>query len=101
MKNLDIKHAAFHVIVGVYFIWLIVYVVLIGMALINIFTPHHPGLGSIFLIWLLTNLVMGTVLLMVIRLFKKSGVLNTAILYSYSLILLASVITVIILKAKG
>jgi len=92
------KHIAFHVLVGVYFMWLVVFGALITMAIINEFGQQNYELSRAFIVWIFFNLVMGTVLFIVIRLFRNSGLLNKLILYTYYFMAAATVTTVLIIR---
>lgn len=98
MKKIDFKHAAFHVLVAVYFLWLIVYAVLAFMALSNAYGAVNPALNDVFFLWLVLNLFMGSVLFMVIRLFKSKSLLNRVIFYTFIFMLGAAITTIFIVK---
>lgn len=97
MKKFDSKHLAFHVLVALYFIWIIVFGVLMYMAIANAYGPANKNLTQLFTEWIFLNLIMGSVLFMVIRVFRNRTVLNKIILFSYILMALASIITVVII----
>lgn len=97
MKKLDVRHIAYHVLVGIYFVWLIVFGTLITMALVNAFSSGNNELGKVFVVWMFFNLIMGTVLYLVIRLFRKENTLYKVIFYTYFLMVAASVTAVLII----
>ena len=99
MKKIDFKHAAFHVLVGVYFLWVAVFTVLISMSISNSISNINPQLGGLFSLWTLFNLFMGTVLFVVIRLFRKKGMLSKIIATSYIFILIAGIVSLFLAKA--
>ena len=97
MRKLDVKHIAYHVLVALYFVWLIVFGVLITMALVNALGNINIQLSRVFMLWILFNLVMGTVLFLVIRLFRKENKLYKIIFYTYFFMVAATVTTVLII----
>ena len=99
MKKIDFKHAAFHVLVGVYFLWVAVFAVLISMSVSNSISNINPLLNGAFSLWTLLNMFMGTVLYVVIKLFRKKGMLNKIITTSYIFILIAGAVSVFLAKA--
>lgn len=97
MVRFDSRHTAFHVLIGLYFIWLAVYTALIGMTLVNTFGDTNPALNRLFMIWIFFNVLMGTALFLVIRLFGSSNaLLSNVILYSYSVLALLSIAVVLL-----
>jgi len=101
MKKIDFKHAVFHVLVAVYFLWLIVYAVLTFMALSNVYDATNTALNDVFFLWLVLNLFMGTVLFIVIRLFGNKSVLNRVIFYTFIFMLGAGITTIFIVKSRA
>lgn len=99
MRKIDFKHTAFHVLVSIYFLWFIVYGVLIGMSLFNVFYEKNAAMNDIFFAWILLNLFMGFVLFIVIRMFKNETLLGKIILYSFASIIFMAWITIGILKS--
>lgn len=98
MKKIDYKHIAFHVLIALYFIWLLVFVFLVIMANLYIYGPKNYNLANIFSIWILFNLVMGSALFIVIRMFRKKGRLANFIVYSYWIMAAACIGTVVLVK---
>ena len=98
MKKIDFKHAAFHAVVAVYFLWLIVFTILVSMSLSNALNNINPQLNGVFLLWILLNLFMGTVLFIVIKLFKNKGVINKVITASYVFMFVAGVVALVFIK---
>ena len=96
MRKLDVKHMAYHVLIALYFVWLIVFCALITMALVNALGNGSKDLSRVFMLWILFNLVMGTVLFLVIRLFRKQNALYKIIFYTYFFMVAATVTTVLI-----
>ncbi|TRW23295.1 hypothetical protein FMM05_13945 [Flavobacterium zepuense] len=97
MKNYDVKHIAFHVLVALYFIWLPVFAVLLCLALNDTLTTASLSLSKIFLTWIFLNLIMGSALFFVIQLFQKKNLLNKIIRFSFIAIAVVSVtITLVI-----
>jgi len=99
MKRYDVRHIAFHVLIGIYFVWFFVFAALIAMALMNVLGHGNPALSPVFMLWMFLNLVMGTALFIVIRLFRQETVLNRIVLYTYFLMAAATVTTVLIVQA--
>ncbi|AWH83680.1 hypothetical protein HYN59_00470 [Flavobacterium album] len=83
MKPFDLKHTVFHILVALYFIWAFVFAVLLAMAISNTLNAHNPALNSIFPLWILVNLVTGSALFIVIRLFRSKEIIGKAVRYSY------------------
>lgn len=88
MRKIDLKHAVFHVVVGIYFLWLIVYGVLLFMASSNALNEFpNLQLNEVLRLWIILNLIMGTVLFIVIRKFRNRTLLNRVIMYSFVFLL--------------
>ncbi|MFL9836366.1 hypothetical protein ABS768_02580 [Flavobacterium sp. ST-75] len=98
MRKLDVKHAAFHVLVAVYFLWVIVIGVLVAMAMYNYINTVDAGLNQVFFKWIIYNFLTGTMLLAVIRMFRQNKNLKKVILYSYTFMLGVSVTTLLMIK---
>ena len=99
MKKIDVKHIAYHVLVGVYFVWLLVFAALITMALINVYGEGNSSLNRVFVLWIFFNLVMGTVLFIVIRLFRHQSLLTRIILYTYYFMAAATLSSILIMRS--
>jgi hypothetical protein len=97
MKQIDAKHLAYHVLIALYFIWLPVFAVLLGMAVNSAVFHTDFSFGKILLLWISLNLVIGTSLYFVIRLFEKHGVLYKFVSYSYYFLALLSVTVVFLI----
>lgn len=97
MKNYDIKHIAYHVLVAIFFIWVVVYATLLILALNNYYSGLNPQFSKIALTWIALNFFMGTALFIVIVQFKKQTVLSRIIMYSYFVMAATSLTTVLIL----
>lgn len=98
MKKFDVRHLAFHVLVALYFIWMAVFGTLMGMALVNNFSENQTTLSLLFTQWIFMNLIMGTALFLVIRMFRNRTVLDKIIFGSYIFLALASVIVVLLIR---
>lgn len=98
MKKFDVRHLAFHVLVALYFIWMAVFGTLMGMALVNNFSENQTTLSLLFTQWIFMNLIMGTALFLVIRMFRNRTVLDKIIFGSYIFLALASVIVVLMIR---
>lgn len=83
MKEIDAKHLAYHVLIGLYFVWLSLFFVLQFMAYNAIINEADTALGRLLLLWLSLNLVIGTSLFLVIKLFGKRQVLYRVVSGSY------------------
>jgi hypothetical protein len=100
MRKVDRKHIAFHVLVGLYLIWAVVFATLMGLAIANSLGANNGTLTELFTGYIVLNLIMGSALFVVIRLFRNTTLLNRVIFVSYLLLGIASIITVCILKVK-
>lgn len=89
---------AFHVLVGIYFLWLIVCGFLLVMAFLNEGSQKTATLHDVFKLWIFLNLFMGFVLFTVIRLFKNKTILNKVILFTFIFIVIAAIATVVFVK---
>lgn len=98
MRKLDVRHAAFHVLVAVYFLWVIVIGILVAMAMYNYINTLDAGLNQVFFNWIIYNFLTGTLLFAVIRMFRQNKKLNRFILYSYTFMLGVSVTTLLMIK---
>lgn len=87
---------AFHVLVGLYFIWIVVFGVLMYMALKNVYSNENIVLSQLFMKWIFLNLIMGSALFVVIRIFRNRTILNRIIFYLYILMTVAAIVTVMI-----
>jgi hypothetical protein len=96
MRELDVKHVAYHILVGLYFIWLAVFTVLIALTINSTFYMGSTALSKMLLLWILLNLVIGTSLFAVIRLFGRRQKLGKVIVYSYYVMAAAAVTTVLV-----
>jgi len=94
MRKFDSKHLVFHVLVALYFIWAVVFATLLGMALYNTYKLSDVQLAPLFNEWIFTNLIMGTALFIVIRLFRNRTLLDKVILYSYGFMAVAAFVVV-------
>ncbi|MHA3786673.1 hypothetical protein ACX0HA_00575 [Flavobacterium hauense] len=97
MRKIDSKHIAFHALVALYFIWMVVFSILMGMALANAYGGRDATLAYLFTKWIFLNLIMGSVLYIVIRLFRNRTLLDKIILGSFIFIALASIIVVVLI----
>lgn len=98
----DSTHKAYRIVVVVYFVWLAVYASLIGLALANsIGNAANPFLSRLFMQWMFFNLIMGTALFIVIRLFKRHTALTKVMFYSYYFVAAATLTTVLIIRNNG
>lgn len=93
--SLDYKHTIYHVLTGLYFIWFILFTILTAMALYNHFNAFNPGLGEMLLSLMVLNLVMGTILFGVLRLYRNQGRLGKIIAYSFAFITGTAVTTIL------
>ncbi len=83
MKGIDLKHLVYHVLIGLYFVWLALFGVLQYFACTTALADKNSALAGIVLLWLLLNLVLGTTLFLVLRLFNKNNRLQRLVQYSY------------------
>ena len=100
MNRFDLKHTAFHILVALYFIWVFVFAILLAMAVSNVLEPRNAALTSMFPMWILMNLVMGSALFVVIRLFRSRAVAETVGRVSY-IALAAGGLCIMILSAAS
>lgn len=98
MKGIDLKHLVYHVLIGLYFVWLALFGVLQYIACTAALADKNSGLARIVLLWLLLNLVLGTTLFLVLRLFNKKNLLQRLVQYSYytGMIICVAVIWVVV-----
>lgn len=86
-------------LVAVYFIWAVVFCALIGMALANTYGTGNLLMANILGNWLLANLAMGSVLYIVLKMFRYKSALLKAITISYFVMATVSVIAQVIIRA--
>ena len=99
MKKIDSRHLAFHILVALYFIWITVFSILLAMALINAYgTKNNPSLSILFMEWISTNLIMGSALFIVIRLFRNRTLLDKIVLYSFCFMAIAAIAVVLVIN---
>ncbi len=101
MKRFDVKHTAFHILVAIYFIWAIIFAVLLAMAISNTVDPRSAALAGMFPVWILMNLVMGSALFVVIRLFRNDNVVGRAVRVSYIALAAGAMAIMIFIAAKA
>ncbi|WP_116789025.1 hypothetical protein [Flavobacterium psychrotrophum] len=94
MREFDLKHLAYHVLVSLYFIWLPLFCILIGLQINSKMSAQNGGMDKILLLWIFLNLVIGTSLFSVLRLFGLSERLGKIISYSYCILAVVSIVTV-------
>ncbi|MFL9843863.1 hypothetical protein [Flavobacterium rhizosphaerae] len=100
MKKYDFRHIAFHVLVALYFIWLLVFALLLAMFLSNTFGGGDIRLEKIFMTWIFVNIIMGSAVFIVIQLFKNNGLLNRVIRFTYIGTVVASVSIILATMVK-
>ena len=98
MRKIDSKHVAFHTLVALYFMWVVVFGVLMGMALANAYGPHDITLMFVFTKWIFMNLIMGSVLYIVIRLFRNRTMLDKIVFWSFIFMAMASIVVVALIQ---
>ena len=99
MRKIDSKHIAFHILVALYFIWVVVFGVLMGMALVNAYGPHDIALTILFTKWIFMNLVMGSALYIVIRMFRNRTFLDKMVFWSFIFMAIASIVVVVLMES--
>ena len=101
MKRYDLKHIIFHILIALYSIWVLVYSALIAIVLINTFGPTTIEMKKAFMVWIFLNLLMGSLLFIVIRLYSNRTIINGLVLYSYFIMCAAAVTTVLLIKIRA
>ena len=96
-RKIDKKHIAFHVLVAVYFIWALIFCTLIGTA-ITAYSTGKLELANILGNWLLANLAMGSLLYIVIKMFRYKTRLLKGITVSYFVLATLSIIAQVIIR---
>ena len=66
------------------------------MSLSEAFGRNTPQLAQIYFIWISLNVIMGTSLFIVIRLFRNSGLIGKVVKYTYFFAIIAAIITICI-----
>ena len=97
MKKFDGRHFIFHVLVALYFIWVVVFAALISMAMANISGADSPLLDKAIMTWILVNFLTGSALYIVIKLFRYTTMLVRIITYSYIFLALAGIAAVAVI----
>jgi hypothetical protein len=97
MKKIDSRHIAFHTLVALYFIWMVVFSVLMGMALTNAYGGRDAALTILFTKWIFMNLIMGSALYVSIRLFRNRTLLDKIVLGSFIFMAAASIVVVVLI----
>ncbi|OYQ32086.1 hypothetical protein CHU92_14510 [Flavobacterium cyanobacteriorum] len=98
MKNLDTRHIIFHILIALYMLWLVVYGILLYITLHNASGNGNPSLNRALMLWVFFNLLMGSILFIVIRLYRNKTVLNRLVLYSYCFMGAATVVILTVIK---
>ena len=98
MKKVDSRHIAFHTLVGLYFIWIVVFGALMVMAVANAYGRHDAVLALLFTKWIFMNLVMGSALYIVIRMFRNRTLLDRIVFWSFIVLATASIIVVVLIE---
>lgn len=94
MRELDLKHLAYHVLVSLYFIWLPLFCILIGLEINSKVSAECSGMDKVLLLWIFLNFIIGTSLFSVLKLFGLSERLGKIISYSYCILAVVSIGTV-------
>lgn len=98
MRKIDSKHIAFHTLVALYFIWMAVFSILMGMALTNTYSnATNPYLTNVFVQWIYLNMIMGSALYISIRLFRNRTLLDKIVLGSFIFMIIAGVVVVMLI----
>jgi len=100
MKNYDVKHIAYHALVGLYFIWLPIFCVLLWVSGSAAYAATNLQFNRVFLLWILLNYIMGSALFFVIRLFGYKNTINKIVLYSYITMAIAGIATILFMVCK-
>ncbi len=95
MKNYDLRHIVFHILIALYTIWALVYTSLLVMILLNAFGSGSIKLGKALLTWAGLNFITGSLLYIVIRLFRNKTLLSKLVLYTYCILGIAGIIVFI------
>lgn len=98
MNKIDLKHIAFHIIIALYFIWFIVFIILNIITIVGSYKNINSDVSNSLSNLITLNLIMGTALYIVIRMFRKHTRLTKTIKYSYLFIVLTSVLSILIIK---
>jgi len=98
MRKIDSRHIVFHVLVALYFIWMVVFATLLGMAVFNAYGRADATLTVLFMEWISINLIMGTTLFVVIRLFRNRTLLDKIILYTYFFMAISAIVVVLLIE---
>ena len=101
IQKYDLKHIAFHVLAGLYFIWLLLFCILVSMAISTVLNEADSSLRTVYLVWVSLNFIMGTSLFTVIQLFKNKTITNRLIFYTYIAAAIATAFTVIFIMNRG
>ena len=101
IKKYDLKHIAFHVLAGLYSIWLLLFCILVSMAISTVLNEADSSLRTVYLVWVSLNFIMGTSLFTVIQLFKNKTITNRLIFYTYIAAAIATAFTVIFIMNRG
>ncbi len=96
--KIDKRHIAFHVLTALYFIWLLLYISLVVITLLNVFGSADASLAAVLEIWLMLNFIMGAMLFIVISFYKNRSPLFTFIMYSFGSITVTAILTLILNK---
>lgn len=96
MREIDVKHLAYHILAGLYFIWLAVFSILVVFAVNATLSGVNPDLTKILLLWILLNMVIGSSLFFVIRLFERNQGLYRIILYTYVAMVIAGISSLVL-----
>lgn len=83
MKEIDAKHLAYHTLLGLYFLWLAIFSTLLLLYVNSLVTTGTGQICRLLLLWILLNVVIGTSLFMVIRLFNNKGWLFKFVIITY------------------
>lgn len=62
------------------------------MSLSETFNSNTPELSKIYFVWISLNIIMGTSLFIVIRLFRNQGLIGKVVKFTYFFAVLAAII---------
>jgi hypothetical protein len=100
MKNYDLKHLAFHILVGLYFIWIIVFCILLSLTLSNALSNGNADFTRMLLVWVFLNFIMGISIFMVLRLFRNKSLLGRIIPYSFGTVAVAALLSALFVVTR-
>lgn len=93
-KKIDYKHITYHIIIALYFLWLIIFITLLTITLVNIFNVLDSKVASTLTSLIIFNVLMGAALYLVFRLYNTTSRIARIINYTFITVMIITALTI-------